>query len=144
MARYIGHVTSPRPIEDVFDYLADFSNVRDWDPSAVESRALNGGGVAEGSRYAVISRFLGREVPITYEVTEIERPARVALLGENDSVVSLDTMSFRERPDGGTEVTYDADLQLQGARRLLDPVVGLFFRRLCERARVRMEEVLGA
>ena len=26
MARYIGHVTSPRPIEDVFDYLADFSN----------------------------------------------------------------------------------------------------------------------
>ena len=38
MARYIGHVTSPRPIEDVFDYLADFSNVRDWDPSAVESR----------------------------------------------------------------------------------------------------------
>ena len=38
MARYIGHVTSPRPIEDVFDYLADFSNVREWDPSAVESR----------------------------------------------------------------------------------------------------------
>ena len=144
MARYIGHVTSPRPIEDVFDYLADFSNVRDWDPSALESRSLNGGGVAEGSRYAVTSRFLGREVPITYEVTEIERPARVALRGENDSVVSLDTMSFRKLPDGGTEVTYDADLRLKGARRLLDPVLGLSFRRLCERARARMEEVLGA
>ena len=144
MARYIGHVTSPMPIEEVFDYLADFSNVRDWDPSAIESWTLNGGGVAEGSRYAVISRFLGREVPITYEVTEIERPARVALRGENDNVVSLDTMSFRKLPDGGTEVTYDADLQLQGARRLLDPVVGLSFRRLCERARARMEEVLRA
>ena len=83
-------------------------------------------------------------MPITYEVTEIERPARVALRGENDSVVSLDTMSFRKLPDGGTEVTYDADLQLQGARRLLDPVVGVSFRRLCERARARMEEVLGA
>ena len=81
---------------------------------------------------------------MTYEVTEIVRPARVAPRGENDSVVSLDTMSFRKLPDGGTEVTYDADLQLQGARRLLDPVVGVAFRRLCERARARMEEVLSA
>ena len=81
---------------------------------------------------------------VTGITPEIERPAHVALRGESDSVVSLDTMSFRKLPDGGTEVTYDADLQLKGARRLLDPVLGLSFRRLCERARARMEEVLGA
>ena len=97
MARYIGHVTSPRPIEDVFDYLADFSNVREWDPSAVESRALNGGGVAKGRATPSSRASWGEAVP-TYEVTEIVRPARVVLRGENDGVVSLDTMSFRSSP----------------------------------------------
>lgn len=143
MARYVGKVTSPKPIDEVFAYMADFSNVSEWDPSAVESRALNGAGAEEGARYAVTSRFLGREVPLTYETVSIERPTRVVLRGENESVVSLDEMSFRKLPDGGTEVTYDADLQLKGARRLLDPVFGLAFRRLCERARRRMREVLG-
>lgn len=144
MARYIGTVTSAKPIEEVFDYLADFSNVSQWDPSAVEARALNGARAERGARYAVTSRFLGREVPLTYETVEIDRPGRVKLLGENESVVSVDEMTFRKLSDGGTEVTYDADLRLKGARNLLDPVFGLFFRRLCERARRRMQEVLEA
>ena len=143
MARYTGTVTSPRPIEEVFDYLADFSRVTDWDPSSIESRALNGAQPRKGSRYAVTSRFLGREVPLTYETVELERPERVVLRGENNSVVSIDEISFRKLADGDTEVTYDADLRLKGARKLFDPLFGISFRRLCERARARMQEVLG-
>ena len=143
MARYTGTVTSPRPIEEVFDYLADFSRVTDWDPSSVKSLALDRTEPRKGSRYAVTSRFLGREVPLTYETVELERPDRVVLRGESDSVVSVDEISFRKLADGGTEVTYYADLRLKGARKLVDPVFGFFFRRLCERARARMHEVLG-
>jgi hypothetical protein len=144
MARYTGTVTSPKPIGEVFAYMADFSNVSEWDPSAVSSRPLGESGAREGASYEVVSRFLGREVPLTYETLSLEEPDRVVLRGENESVVSLDEMSFRRLPGGGTEVGYDADLQLKGARRLLDPVFGIAFRRLCERACGRMEEVLAA
>jgi hypothetical protein len=143
MARYIGTVTSPKPIEQVFAYMADFSNVREWDPSAVRADAMGGGDAELGARYEVTSRFLGRETDLTYEIVELQRPARVVLRGENESVVSVDAIGFRELPEGGTEVTYDADLKLKGARRLFDPAFGIAFRRLCERARARMQEVLG-
>ena len=113
MARYIGHVTSPRPIEDVFDYLADFSDVRDWDPSAVESRALNGGGVAEGLRYAVTSRFLGERYRSPRgDRDRASRPRRPARRERQRRLAGHDEL--RKLPDGGTEVTYDADLQLRG------------------------------
>jgi Polyketide cyclase / dehydrase and lipid transport len=144
VAKYTGTVTSPRPIGVVFDYMADFANVSEWDPSAIEARSLNGSKAERGSTYAVTSRFMGREVPITYETVEIDRPSRVVLRGESDAVVSIDTMTFEELADGGTRLTYHADLSLKGPRRLLDPVLGISFRRLCGRARAKMQEVLSA
>lgn len=143
MAAYAGKITSPRPIEEVFAYLADFSNVEEWDPSCVSASSLNGSTPKKGARYAVTSRFLGSETDLIYAITEIDRPRRVLLTGENDSVLSIDEISFRSLSDGGTEVTYAADLRLKGARRVLDPLFGIAFRRLCERARARMEEVLA-
>lgn len=142
MARYVGTVTSPKPIEDVFDYMADFSNAKEWDPSSVDSRPLDDG-AREGARYAVTSKFMGREVSLTYRITGFDRPEKVVLIGENEGTESVDTISFRKLPDGGTEVTYDADLRLKGARKVLEPVVGLAFRRLCERARTQMGKVLA-
>jgi hypothetical protein len=144
MARYTGTVTSPKPIGEVFAYMADFSNVSEWDPSAVSSSPLGEAGAREGATYEVVSRFLGREVPLVYETISLEEPERVVLRGENEGVISLDEISFRRLPGGGTEVGYEADLRLKGVRRLLDPIFGIAFRRLCERARSRMQEVLAA
>lgn len=143
MAGYVGKIPTPKPIDEVFSYLADFANVEEWDPSCVSASPIDGGTPARGSRYAVTSRFLGSETELTYVIERLERPSVVVLRGENDAVVSIDTISFREIPGGGTEVTYEADLTLKGARRILDPVFGIAFRRLCAHARDRMEEVLA-
>jgi uncharacterized protein YndB with AHSA1/START domain len=143
MAKYEGTIESPRPVEEVFAYLADFSNASEWDPSSVSSRPLDEPGAHEGARYEVVSKFMGREVPLTYETLSLEEPSRVVLRGESESVVSIDEITFSPRDDGGTTVGYDADLQLKGGRRILDPLLGVAFRRICERARDRMEEVLA-
>ena len=48
------------------------------------------------------------------------------------------------RPEGaGASVTYDADLQLRGALRVLDPLLGLAFKRLGDRARDGLRRELG-
>jgi carbon monoxide dehydrogenase subunit G len=143
MARYSGTVTTSRPPEDVFDYLADFSSVAEWDPGVKEAYPVNSGGVRRGAQFTVISRFLGRDVPLTYRTVELDRPHRVVLQAISDTVVSTDTISFRPLPDGGTLVTYDADLRLKGALRLAELPMRVLFRRIGERARDGLEEALA-
>ena len=127
----------------MFDYLADFSSVAEWDPGVKEAYPVNPGGVRRGAQFKVISRFLGRDVPLTYRTVELDRPHRVVLQAISDTVVSTDTISFRPLPDGGTLVTYDADLRLKGALRLADLPMRLIFRRIGDRARDGLEEALA-
>ena len=143
MARYSGTVRTSRPPEVVFDYVADFSSVAEWDPGVKEAYPVNSGGVRRGAQFKVISRFLGRDVPLTYRTVELDRPHRVVLQAISDTVVSTDTISFRPLPDGGTLVTYDADLRLKGALRLADLPMRLIFRRIGDRARDGLEEALA-
>ncbi len=134
MASYRAVVGIPRPRADVFAYLSDFSTTREWDPGVVEAERLDGGPVGLGSRFRVVARFLGREAELTYAVVDIRPGELVALRGENATVVSLDTMTFEDGWTGGTVVEYEADLALKGPLRVLDPLLGLAFRRVGDRA----------
>jgi len=143
MARYTGTVTTSRAPEEVFDYVANFATVAEWDPGVKEAYPVNSGGVRRGARFKVIARFLGRDVPLTYRTVELDRPHRVVLQAVNETVESSDTISFRPLPDGGTLVTYNADLRLKGALRLADLPMRLVFRRIGDRARAGLEEALA-
>jgi dehydrogenase/reductase SDR family member 12 len=143
MAHYTGTVTTSRPPEEVFDYLANFSTVAEWDPGVKDAYPVNSGGARHGARFQVIARFLGRDVPLTYRTVELDRPRRVVLQAANEKVVSSDTISFDPLPGGGTTVTYDADLQLRGPLRVAELPMRLAFRRIGDRARAGLEEALA-
>jgi hypothetical protein len=129
MARYVDAIDLPIPIEEAFDYLADFSRTVEWDPGVVEARRLTRGPVRVGSLFRVVVSTLGRRIPLEYEVTEFERPSRLVLVGGDSSLRSIDEMTFVSRP-GGTRVTYEARLELTGVRRLADPILDLLFQRI--------------
>jgi hypothetical protein len=119
MARYVDAIDLPIPIEEAFDYLADFSRTAEWDPGVEEARRLTRGKVRLGSRFRVTVSFLGRRIPLEYRITEFERPSHLVLSGG----------TFVARP-GGTRVTYEARLELVGIRRLADPALDLLFQRI--------------
>lgn len=124
--------TSTAPAE-AFDYVARFSSAAQWDPSAVGAKDLTGGPVVLGSAFEVTVRVLGRDLPLRYEVIEIDRPRRVVVRAESGSFVSEDTIAVR--PSGsGSELTYNADLRPKGWLVLFSPVLSRSFRRTCERA----------
>jgi hypothetical protein len=135
MARYVASVESPWERERAFEYLAAFDHIADWDPGVARAKALSERSLEEGARFEVISKFLGREVALVYETVAIDSPRRVQLRAETGTIVSLDEMTFTLRPGGGTIVTYDAQLRLKGALRILEPVTRLALRRLGEAAR---------
>jgi uncharacterized protein YndB with AHSA1/START domain len=143
MATYTASVTSDKSAEEVFAYLADFRTVAEWDPSITESTHIGGSEPpAEGARYHVVTHMAGKDTPMDYETVESERPARVVLRGENESAISLDTISIAQRSDGGCNVTYEAVITLKGAKKIADPLMGVALKRLGDKARDGLQQKL--
>lgn len=143
MATYRCTIDSTRSPEDAFDYLARFSNAREWDPSAVSAKDLTNGPVRLGSEFEVVVRTFGRELPFRYRVTEYERPERVVVRAERGSITSQDTMTVTALPGGGSAVTYHAELLTSGLWRLLGPVLAASFRRIGAKAETGLRRYLG-
>ena len=141
MARYRTTIDSTLPPATAFAELADFSSAERWDPGVQEARRLDAGALGVGSRFHVVARFAGRDVPLEYEIIEFDPPNTVVLRAESSAVVSLDTITF-EASATGTAVTYDAALRPKGLLRILDPVLAVVFRRIGDRARDGLHHVL--
>lgn len=141
MARYVATVESSLSPEAAFDYLADFSSVTQWDPTAVAAERLSGR-VGEGAEFRVVVRFAGSENEFVYRTLDYQRPNRIVLRAESSTVVSLDTITFAPRADG-CSVTYDAKLDPKGALKLAAPVLSLLFRRLGNNAKAGLERELN-
>jgi len=129
MARYIDAIDLPLSVEESFDYLADFSHTVEWDPGVVDARRLTTGELRVGSRFEVIVSVFGRRIPLEYRISAFERPHRLVLEGGDSSLDSIDEITFVSRP-GGTRVTYEARIELEGFRRLADPILDLLFQRI--------------
>jgi hypothetical protein len=127
MARYRTTIESTLSPEEAFDYLADFANAREWDPGVVEGDRLSGERIGLGSGFRLVSRFLGRQVPLEYRITTFQRPERVVLEAGQARLHSCDTIVVSATP-GVTRVSYDAELRLAGVWRVLDPLLQLAFR----------------
>ncbi|MCD6726131.1 MAG: SRPBCC family protein, partial [Solirubrobacteraceae bacterium] len=143
MARYTASIETPRPPSETFAYLSDFSTTREWDPGVIEAERLGDAPVGEGTEFRLVAYFLGRKAELTYRIVEFEPGEAVTLRGENATVVSLDRITF-EPSDGGTRITYDADLALKGPLRIADPLLGLAFNRVGDRALKGLRETLGS
>ena len=136
MANYIGTVSSTRTRDDVFAYLADFRSVAEWDPTVRSAVLVNGDEpIAVGAIFRVTIKTALSELVLDYTTIELEQSERIVLRAENNSLVSLDTITIRDGGHGGAELTYDAKLDLKGMRKLADPLLGLAFKRLGDNAR---------
>ena len=142
MARYRVTIASPRSVEEVFDYMAMFSNVTKWDPTATEAHPIDDNKPGQGARFHVLVRWLGREIPLDYTTTAYERPKRVVLRAENSSTISEDTITVKST-GAGCEITYEAHLTLKGVMRFIDPLFGLALKRLGNNAAAGLRRELG-
>lgn len=117
------------PVEEVFNYVADFANTEQWDPGIKSARQIDSQNIGVGTKYDVVSEFGSSEIPMVYEIVEYEPHHRVVLTGEGDSVGAVDTIVF-EATEGGTRVDYTADLTLKNWMKYLDPLLAPVMRRM--------------
>lgn len=140
-------VTVQQPLDKVFAYLSDFTTTTEWDPGTVRTVLVHGDG-GFGSEYHNTSTFGGRVTELTYVVVDLVPNLRIALRGENRTVIAHDTMTFREVRDdaqepAATEVTYTADFTFKGVARLVAPFLKPAFDRLGNEAEAGMASTLA-
>lgn len=145
MPRLHRTITTSLPLQDTFDFIADFATSATWDPGVAEAERLDAGPTRRGSRYRLGVRMGGRVAPMEYAITTFEPPTRVVLTGQGSNVAAVDDIRFRPGPDGqGTVVEYIADIRLTGWMRLLQPFAGGAFERIGTKAAEGMERTLTA
>jgi carbon monoxide dehydrogenase subunit G len=144
VARILRTIHVDRPVPDVFDAVADFSTTARWDPGVSATRVVGDPDVGLGAQVEATLALGPLSPTLTYATTVYERPRRVVLRAENALVVGVDDITVTADPAGGTQLRWQADFSLRGPGRFADPLVGLGFERVGDRAVSGLEEWLAA
>jgi carbon monoxide dehydrogenase subunit G len=132
--------TSLSPAE-AFAAVGDFENVDQWDPGVARAVKRTPGEVAVGTVYDLDLLYRDRSLEMSYTVTEIVPGEKIVLEGSGSVIHAVDVISFA--PDGeGTLVTYQADLQLTGIARLMQPLMKSRFAAIGEAAGIGLRSWL--
>jgi carbon monoxide dehydrogenase subunit G len=129
MARYVTKVRTALTPQDAFAYMADLRHFAEWDPGVKRVVQVDGEGAGPTSSFDVTVSG----TTLRYVTREFQPPANLLVVAESSTLVSTDRVTV-EGVDGGSVVTYDADLRLKGLFRLADPFLRLAFGRIGGRA----------
>ncbi len=139
MARYLVRIRSPKLPDETFAYMANLENFAEWDPGVARAEQVEGEGPGPGAAYDVTVKGLRK--PLRYRSTHFEPSSSIVALAESRFLTSLDTITI-ESDGEGSIVTYDAKLTLNGPLALADPILGLSFGRIGDRATAGLIRVL--
>jgi carbon monoxide dehydrogenase subunit G len=133
MARYTTTIDVPVSPEVAFAHLEDFTSAAAWDPSVVEAARRDDGPIGAGTRFRVVVGFFGKRIDVEYVIERHDAPRALVLVGRGKSIESRMTFAIEPTVAGAT-ITYDAQLKLKGALRLLDKGLQMQFTTMGERA----------
>ena len=133
MARYLVHVHTPMAPEEAFAYMADLRNFAEWDPGVDHVEQIEGDGAGPDTSFDVAVKTLGRTITLRYDTIAYDPPDQAVAFAESSLLRSRDTITVRAAGSGSI-VTYDAVLKLKGLLGLADPLLGLSFKQIGDRA----------
>ena len=128
MARFLTRVHSPLPAEEAFAYMADLTNFAQWDPGVRRAEQVTGDTPAEGAEFDVEVDGIGGSLTLRYRITAHRPPDEVVAEATTSLLRSLDRIMVEPASDGGSVVTYDAQLTLRGVLGLADPLLAVGLR----------------
>ncbi len=123
MARVQGEITISRPVEEVFDFVADERNEPRYIARMVRVEQISEGPIGEGTRFHTELRTMGRTMAMVVEFTGYERPSRLASVTRSSMMETEGGLTFEPVP-GGTRMRWSWDVRPRGAMKLMAPLVG--------------------
>ncbi len=129
------------PLDQVFDYLADFTHTEQWDPGTVSTTRLDTAPLSVGARFRNVSEFRGRRTELEYTLRELDHGVHLVFEGQNKSATTTDDLTFSEKA-GRTTIKYRANFDFHGVAKLAGPVVALGLNKLADETVAQMKQTL--
>jgi uncharacterized protein YndB with AHSA1/START domain len=117
-----GEICINRPVEEVFEVVADERNEPRYNPRLLWVEKISSGAIGRGTRFRAATKTMGRPVEITIEFIDYERPQRLASLTHLPTMEIQGHLSFEPVPEG-TRMRWSWELQPRGVLGLLRPLI---------------------
>jgi uncharacterized membrane protein len=143
MVRVEGEVVINRPVEEVFDFVADEHNEPRYNPRMRLVEQLTEGPIGPGTRFRAETVSMGRPVEMVIEFTGYQRPRQLV---EAVHMASMDLhggLTFDPVPDG-TRMRWSWELQPGGILKLMNPMVARMGRNQEQRIWTGLKRLLEA
>lgn len=128
MARVRGSLDIARPVEEVFDFVADQRNEVRYNPAMTDSIKITDGPIGVGTRFHATILRRGKPLEVTIECTGFDRPRLLASRSVMTGAVVTGQVRF-ESIASGTRFLWDWEVTVPGLARLAGPLVGFIGRR---------------
>ena len=123
-----GHIVIRRPVDEVFDFVADERNEPRFNPRMLRVELLTPGPIGVGTRFAAEVSTGRRTAPMTIECTAHDRPTRLGSLTHMPTMDIDGALTFRPVAEG-TRMEWSWDVEPRGALRFAGPLIGWIGRR---------------
>jgi hypothetical protein len=136
-----GRIEIARPVEEVFDFVADATNEPRYNHDMVRCERVTPGPIGVGTSYEAELKSTGA-VPMTVEVTGFERPHRLESRARIKGTMDIRGAVTFEAIPAGTLMSWAWDVEPHGCMRLLGPFVTRLGRRNEERIWAGLKNLL--
>ena len=122
MRRITGQIEIARPIEEVFDFVADETNEPRYNDDMIRCDKVSPGPIGVGTRFEAEMKSTG-PASMTVEVTGYERPYRLESTAYIQGTMDIrGTVTF-EATARGTLMSWDWEVEPHGCMKLLGPFI---------------------
>lgn len=121
-SRIEGGITIGRPVELVFDYVADQTNEPRYNANMVRAEKITAGPIGKGTRFRSAVKSAGREAEMTIECTGYDRP-RLLTSTTTMKQARIDYTLRFDPVEEGARMRWSGRVRPNGVLRLLGPVI---------------------
>jgi uncharacterized protein YndB with AHSA1/START domain len=114
-----------RPVDEVFEVVADAGSFAEWNPTIRASRRLDEGEIGDGSRFEWDLRGFGK---VIQEFAEFERNAQVRIVPHMRQLEGGHRFRFTAQ-GGATRVDHELQMRPKGVFGLFAPLMGMMGRK---------------
>ena len=128
MAAITGSITITRPVEEVFDFVADERNEPTYNPQIRDVEKSTPGPIGVGTLWRVTVSSGRRTTPFELEVTDFARPSRLGSVTRMATADIEGALTFSPASEG-TRMAWSWELRPKGLLKIATPILALMGRR---------------
>ena len=133
-----------RPVDEIFEFMANSENNPQWQSGTQEVRKTSEGPIGVGTTFTSVSQLLGKRLESVVEYTAYEPNKRVAGKVTSGPVPFQFETTFEPAAEGGTKVTGGGEGDVGGFFKLAEPLVARMLKRQFDANNANLKDLLEA